>query len=112
MTPGLVMASAESLPEPVDYSRLGPRPGTRAVVAGGCSDIGREYTAALVTTGCRVVAFDRPSAIAACPPIPGATILPVDITDENKTTQVCAIGRRANRALLVYVTEPSYRVQN
>jgi 3-oxoacyl-[acyl-carrier protein] reductase len=42
----------------VDFSRLGPAPGARVVVVGGCGGIGREVVKATVATGAKTTVLD------------------------------------------------------
>lgn len=79
----------------MDYRRLGPKPGTRAVVVGGCGGIGREYVRGLLAAECRVAVFDRPSAIAASPPPEGVLTLPVDVSDDGAVGAAFAAANRA-----------------
>lgn len=80
--------------EAMDYRRLGPKPGTRAVVVGGCGGIAREYVGGLLASGCRVAVLDRPSAIAASPPPERALTVPVDATDDRSLSDAFAAVER------------------
>lgn len=67
----------------VDWRPL-PREGLRVVVTGAAGGIGRALVAALVESGCRVVALDVPGAIAALPasePWSKVTARGVDLSD-------------------------------
>jgi NAD(P)-dependent dehydrogenase (short-subunit alcohol dehydrogenase family) len=79
----------------MDYRQLGPPPGTRAVVVGGCGGIGREYTRGLLESGCRVAVLDRPSAIAVFPPPENALTIPVNATDDSSVGEAFAAAERA-----------------
>jgi 3-oxoacyl-[acyl-carrier protein] reductase len=74
----------------MDLARLGPAPGTRAVVVGGCGGIGRAYVRGLITAQCRVAVLDRPSALAEEPPPSEARAFAVDVTDEPALEQAFA----------------------
>ena len=60
---------------------LGPEPGTRALVVGGCGGIGRVYVEGLLALGCRVAVIDRKSAVQASPPPKDATVVVADASD-------------------------------
>lgn len=79
----------------MDYERLGPARGTRAVVFGGCGGIGREYVRGLLAAGCRVAVLDRASAIAASPPQEGATAIPADASNDAEIESAFAAAEKA-----------------
>lgn len=57
------MASSE-----IDWARLGPPPGSRLLVAGGCGGIGRALVDAALAAGLEVAVLDLPASIGAHPP--------------------------------------------
>lgn len=59
---------------------LGPAPGTRALVVGGCGGIGRSYVDGLIAHDCRVAVLDLGRAFEARPLPPGVTFAAVDVT--------------------------------
>lgn len=70
------------VPEPAArFSRLGPVPGSRLVVVGGCGGIGRALVNAAVEIELGVAVLDRAAALATHAPPAGATPVPVDVTD-------------------------------
>jgi len=64
------------------YHRLGPVPGSRVVVAGGCGGIGRALTAALLDLDLKVIVLDLASSLKAHPP-EGALGIEIDATDDD-----------------------------
>lgn len=78
----------------IDFSRLGPPPGTRMAVVGGCGGMGIVLVRAALDTGLRVAVIDMPVSIERHPPPPEALVLPIDATDETQVWQ--AIGRIAS----------------
>ncbi|MEO7938584.1 MAG: SDR family oxidoreductase [Burkholderiaceae bacterium] len=66
---------------PLDPSRLGPRPGARVVVAGGCGGMGRALVGALCDTGVHVAVLDQPSALRQHPPPSGVLAISMDGSD-------------------------------
>lgn len=60
---------------------LGPEPGTRALVIGGCGGIGRVYVEGLFALGCQVAIIDRDSAIHASPPPTRAMVAEADVNN-------------------------------
>jgi 3-oxoacyl-[acyl-carrier protein] reductase len=66
----------------MDYLRLGPPAGTRAIVIGGCGGIGRCYVRGLLAAGCRVAVLDRDASISQFPPPTGSLAIALDATDE------------------------------
>lgn len=65
-----------------DYSRLGPAPGSRIVIAGGCGGIGRALTEAALQIGLEVIVLDLARSIQAFPPAAGVEAIAVDATDD------------------------------
>jgi NAD(P)-dependent dehydrogenase (short-subunit alcohol dehydrogenase family) len=77
----------------MDLTRLGPEPGSRCLVLGGCGGIGRVYVQGLLAAGARVAVLDLPSSMAERPPEEGVLAVPVDATDEDAVTQaIDALG--------------------
>lgn len=66
-----------------DYSRLGPRAGSKIVIAGGCGGIGRALTAAALDCDLEVIVIDLPRSIEAFPPAVGVHAIAVDATDSS-----------------------------
>lgn len=66
---------------PLDPARLGPRPGARVVVAGGCGGMGRALVRALCDTGVQVAVLDQPSAVRQYPPPDSVLTIPMDGSD-------------------------------
>ncbi len=64
-----------------DPSRLGPAPGARVAVVGGCGGMGRVLVRALLDTGVRVAVLDLPASLALNPPPPEALALAMDGSD-------------------------------
>ena len=62
--------------------QLGPPPGSRIALVGGCGGIGRSVTAACVATGLRVAVLDLPRSMAQHATPEGVLNLPLDATDE------------------------------
>ena len=62
-------------------NRLGPAPGSRAIVIGGCGGIGSSYVDGLLAADCKVAVLDRPSALAEAPPKQGVETIAADATD-------------------------------
>jgi len=82
------------IPSP-DFSRLGPPPGSRIAVVGGCGGIGRQVVAAARTTGLEVAVLDLPASIEAHPPGNDVLSYPLDATDEAAMQAAMAdIGER------------------
>ena len=77
----------------MDLTRLGPEPGARCLVLGGCGGIGRAYVAGLLAAGAQVAVLDLPASMAERPPAGGVRAVPVDATDaEGLTAAVAALG--------------------
>jgi NAD(P)-dependent dehydrogenase (short-subunit alcohol dehydrogenase family) len=70
----------------LDLTRLGPPPGARCLVLGGCGGIGRAYVAGLLAHGADVAVLDLPASLAAHPAPEGVLGLAVDATDEAALT--------------------------
>lgn len=66
----------------LDLTRLGPPPGARCLVLGGCGGIGRAYLRGLLAAGARAAVLDLPASMAERPPEAGVEAVPVDATDE------------------------------
>ena len=64
-----------------DPARLGPPPGARVAVVGGCGGMGRVLVRALLDTGVQVALLDLPSSLTQNPPPAEAVALPVDGSD-------------------------------
>lgn len=67
---------------PIDYGRLGPPPGSRIVVVGGCGGIGRALVKAAVETGLKVAVIDLPHVLERHRPPAGVLAQAADATDE------------------------------
>lgn len=78
-----------------DPSRLGPPPGARVAVVGGCGGMGRALVQALLDTGVEVAVLDLPSSLRQHEPPSQAMALPVDVSDE--ASVVAAFGRVGER---------------
>lgn len=63
---------------PLDPARLGPVPGARVAVVGGCGGMGRVLVRALLDTGVSVAVLDQPSALSQHPPPEQALVIPLD----------------------------------
>ena len=61
-----------------DPSRLGPVPGARVAVVGGCGGMGRVLVRALLDTGVQVAVLDLPASLAQNPPPPEALAFSMD----------------------------------
>jgi 3-oxoacyl-[acyl-carrier protein] reductase len=61
--------------------RLGPVPGSRVIVAGGCGGIGRALTSVLLELDLKVAVLDLPSSLNAHPP-EGMLGIEIDATDD------------------------------
>lgn len=64
------------------FHSLGPKPGSKIVIAGGCGGIGRAITTAALSLGIRVIVLDLPDSIAAFPPGPDVDAIAIDATDD------------------------------
>jgi len=71
----------------MDLTRLGPLPGARCLVLGGCGGIGRSYVSGLLAAGARVAVLDLPASMAERPPEAGIEAVPVDATDDRALTR-------------------------
>lgn len=78
-----------------DPARLGPPPGARVAVIGGCGGMGRLVVRALLDTGVEVAVLDLPSSLKQQPPPPEALALAVDVSDE--ASVAAAFGQLAGR---------------
>jgi 3-oxoacyl-[acyl-carrier protein] reductase len=78
-----------------DPARLGPRPGSRVAVVGGCGGMGRVLVRALIDTGVQVAVLDLPTSLAQNPPPPEALALAMDGSDA--ASVVAAFGALAER---------------
>jgi 3-oxoacyl-[acyl-carrier protein] reductase len=67
----------------VDFSRLGPLPDSRIVVAGGCGGIGRAVVEACVATGLETVVLDLAVSQQRHPVPDGVDFVPIDVRDEH-----------------------------
>jgi 3-oxoacyl-[acyl-carrier protein] reductase len=82
------------LPTP-DFTRLGPAPGSRIAVVGGCGGIGRAIVAAARTAALQIAVLDLPVSMEAHPPGNDVLAYPLDATDEDQVAQAIAdIGER------------------
>jgi NAD(P)-dependent dehydrogenase (short-subunit alcohol dehydrogenase family) len=71
----------------LDYSRLGPAPGSRIVIAGGCGGIGRALTDAALQLGLKVIVLDLARSIDAFPPPASVDAFAIDATDDASVAQ-------------------------
>jgi len=71
----------------IDFSRLGPPPGTRMAIVGGCGGVGSVLVRAALGIGLRVAVIDIPASVARHPPPPGAVVLVADATREEEVQQ-------------------------
>jgi 3-oxoacyl-[acyl-carrier protein] reductase len=67
-----------------DPARLGPPPGARVAVVGGCGGMGRQVVQALLDTGVAVAVLDLPNSLAQNPP--PAQVLPVAIDGSDEAS--------------------------
>ena len=68
----------------MDFSRLGPAPGARMVVVGGCGGIGRALVAACLELDLKVAVLDLPQSLHAHPPANECLQHALDATDEDQ----------------------------
>ena len=66
--------------------RLGPLPGARCLVVGGCGGIGRAYVDGLLAHGARVTVIDLPVSLKEAPLPDGVMACAADATDEAAAT--------------------------
>ncbi len=66
----------------MDFSRLGPAPGTRMAVVGGCGGIGRALVQAGLDMGLTMAVLDLPKSLEAHPPPNECLSIAFDATDE------------------------------
>lgn len=71
-----------------DPARLGPPPGARIAVLGGCGGMGRALVSGLLQTACRVAVIDMASSIAHAPPPAEVMTLAADATDAGQVASV------------------------
>ena len=71
----------------VDFSRLGPAPGQRLAVVGGCGGIGRALVAMAQDIGLKVAVLDLPSSLSNHPPPNECLSLTLDATDEGSVNK-------------------------
>lgn len=84
-------AAPEPLPvSPLDPSRLGPQPGARVAVVGGCGGMGRALVRALLDTGVSVAVLDQPSALSQHPPPEQALTIALDGSRADSVEQAFA----------------------
>lgn len=69
---------------PMDLSRLGPAPGSRIVVVGGCGGIGRALVSASLDLDLKVAVLDLPQSLEAHPPSNNCLQHAIDATDEKE----------------------------
>lgn len=78
-----------------DPSRLGPVPGSRVAVVGGCGGMGRVLVRALLDTGVQVAVLDLPASLAQNPPPPEALAFAMDGSDASSVAAAFAeLARR------------------
>jgi NAD(P)-dependent dehydrogenase (short-subunit alcohol dehydrogenase family) len=79
----------------IDFSRLGPPPGSRILVVGGCGAIGRALVSVCLTLDHEVAVFALPRSLATHPPSAGVMAIPVDAADEASVAEgVAALKAR------------------
>ncbi len=83
----------------IDFARLGPLPGSRIAVVGGCGGMGRALVRALLATGCEVAVLDLPSSIEAHAPPKEATAIPLDASNAEHVARAFATLQRSWPAL-------------
>ncbi len=67
----------------IDFGRLGPPPGARILIVGGCGGLGRMVVKAAIETGLKVAVFDQARSIDEwTPPNDVELVVPVDATSE------------------------------
>ncbi len=87
-------------PHPIsDHSRLGPPPGAKIAVVGGCGGMGRAVVAALAGTGVEVAVLDLASSIAQHRPSSARHAIAIDGSDPNSVANGFAELGRAWPAL-------------
>ena len=74
-----------------DPARLGPAPGSRVAVVGGCGGMGRVLVRALLDTGVLVAVLDLPASLAQNPPPPEALALAMDGSDASSVGTAFAV---------------------
>lgn len=94
-----------------DYRRLGPPPGSKMVIAGGCGGIGRAITAAAVELGVTVIVLDLERSIAAFPPIEPVQAIAVDATDDASVAAAFAEIAEKHGAIDSFVNLVGFRNQ-
>ncbi len=67
----------------IDFARLGPSPGSRLLVAGGCGGIGRGLVTAALETGLEVAVMDLAASAEQHPAPAGVPFFALDATDES-----------------------------
>lgn len=70
------------------YRHLGPAPGARIVIAGGCGGIGRALTSAALDLDLKVIVLDLASSIEAFPPHEAVETYAIDATDDASVASV------------------------
>jgi NAD(P)-dependent dehydrogenase (short-subunit alcohol dehydrogenase family) len=73
-----------------DYARLGPPPGAKVVVAGGCGGIGSAIVEGCVATGLETYVLDMQATYDAKPCPDGVTFVPMDAHEDESVQQ--AVG--------------------
>lgn len=68
----------------IDPSRLGPSPGARVAVVGGCGGMGRAVVRALLETGVQVAVLDLPTSIAQYRPPAETLVFALDGSSERE----------------------------
>ena len=74
-----------------DPARLGPAPGSRVAVVGGCGGMGRVLVRALLDTGVLVAVLDLPTSLAQNPPPPEALAFAMDGSDASSVETAFAV---------------------
>ena len=72
------------------FSRLGPRPGSRLLVIGGCGGIGKALVDAARTIDVRAIVMDLPASLESRGITDGADVIPVDLRDEASIARACS----------------------
>lgn len=80
---------------PIDFTHLGPAPGTRLVVIGSHGGIGAALTTRALEGGLEVMAFDTAAALAEHGEIPGANAGEIDVLAEESVRSAAGDVRSA-----------------
>lgn len=93
----------------VDFARLGPPPGFRLVVTGGCGGIGRRLVEVAAQGGCKVAVIDLPAAIERHALPAGVLAIPYDARKDDAARGAFAeLGKAWGGAIDGFVHLPGY----